>query len=313
MIRAIKSRPYEGETGFGKAITNVGRLMHADGSFNVERERIGMFDNLYFHLMTMSWGKFFVIMLVTFGALNAFFAFVYCAVGIQHLNGITPGAVTDNFLNAFFFSSQTLTTVGYGHVSPGNFAASLVASFESFMGLLAFALISGLLYGRFSRPNAKIVFSANLLASPYKEGLALMFRMANARRSELIETEVQLMLTLNQRTESGALERKYFQMPAEVSKISFFSLSWTVVHALTEKSPLYGFTPQDMLDAEAEIMVLVKAIEEANHQTVYTRHSYTAAELVWGAKFKSIIGRNNKGVPLVVTSQIGAFEILQDS
>ena len=310
MAKKINIRPYEGETGFGKTITNSGRLMHADGRFNVERERLGFFDNLYFHLMTMPWWQFFGVMLVCFSLLNALFAAIYCLIGIEHLNGVRPGHFLDNFLNAFFFSSQTLTTVGYGHVSPGNLPTSLVASLESFAGLLAFALVSGLLYGRFSRPKAKIVFSDNMLVAPYKDGRGLMFRMGNSRRSELIETEVQLILTLNQRTDTGTLERKYFALPLEVAKISFFSLSWTVVHALDEKSPLFGFTHQDMLEASAEVMVLVKSIEEANHQTVYARRSYSAEEVVWNAKFKSIIGRNAKGVPFVVTSRIGAYEAL---
>jgi inward rectifier potassium channel len=310
MAKKIYSRPYEGETGFGKAVTNTNRLMHPDGRFNVERERLGIFDNLYFHLMTMPWWQFFGVMLLCFSLLNAVFASIYCLVGIEHLNGVKPGYFIDNFLNAFFFSSQTLTTVGYGHVSPGNLPASLVASIESFAGLLAFALVSGLLYGRFSRPRAKIVFSDNMLVAPYKEGRGLMFRMGNSRRSELIETEVQLILTLNQRNDAGLLERKYFALPVEVSKISFFSLSWTVVHALDEKSPLYGFTDKDLTDAYAEIMVLVKSIEEANHQTVYARHSYAAEEIVWNAKFKSVISQNAKGVPYVMTSQIGVYELL---
>lgn len=308
MARRILTRPYEGETGFGRTITTTDRLMHPDGSFNVEREPLKPLDNLYFHLMTIPWWQFFVAMLAAFGFLNSLFAGIYCLIGVQYLNGIQPGSPMHNFMNAFFFSSQTLTTVGYGHVSPGNLATSLAASAESFAGLLAFALISGLMYGRFSRPSAKIVFSENMLVAPYKGSQGLMFRMVNSRRSELIETEVQMILTLNQRTEDGTLERRYFALPAEVAKISFFSLSWTVVHAIDEKSPIWGFSEQELVDAMAEVLVLVKGIEEANHQMVFTRRSYVATEIVWNARFKPAIGRNAKGIPYVISSHIGEYE-----
>ena len=308
MIRRITTRQYEGETGFGKNITSTGRLMHANGRFNVEREYVRIWDNTYFHLMTMSWGQFLATVFFAFMVMNVLFALVYCALGVEQLNGIRPGTWIENFSSAFFFSSQTLTTVGYGHVSPATVTASLVASLESFAGLLTFALISGLLYGRFSRPSAKVVFSDQMVIAPYRDGRGLMFRMINSRRSELIETEAQLIATLNERNEAGVLERKYFALPLEVSKISFFSLSWTVVHALDDKSPLVGFSYQDMLDSSLEVMVLVKGIEEANHQMVFARRSYVAEEIVWGAKFKPIIGRSRRGVPHVFTRSIGDYE-----
>ncbi len=152
----------------------------------------------------------------------------------------------------------------------------MIASFQSFLGLLTFALISGLLYGRFSRPQARVVFSEKMIVAPYQGTRGLMFRMGNARRSELIETEVQVLMAFNQRNEDGSLERKFYPLELEISKISFFSLSWTLVHPLNDKSPIFNFSPQELLDSNTEIMVLVKGTDETNQQQVHARHSYTA-------------------------------------
>jgi inward rectifier potassium channel len=306
--RRISTNPLDRELGFGKALAPTSRLMNSNGSFNVRREAISFWDNTYHFLVTMSWSAFFLLALTFFVLLNMFFAMVYVAIGVEHLNGMTPGDFIHNFVQAFFFSSQTLTTVGYGHMSPNGLAISIMASFESFLGLLTFALISGLLYGRFSRPSAQIVFSKNLLVSPYKEGQGIMFRMVNARRSELIETEVQVLMAFNQRDEAGNTARKFYPLALEVAKISFFSLSWTVVHPLNENSPVKDFTLQDFIDANAEFMVLVKGTDETSQQIVHARHSYAADEIVWNAKFVPILAYDGGDVPKVMTSQIGRYE-----
>jgi inward rectifier potassium channel len=188
----------------------------------------------------------------------------------------------------------------------------MVAAFESFAGWLAFALISGLLYGRFSRPSAKIVFSPNLLVAPYKDSQGLMLRMGNARKSELIETEVRIILAMNQPDNEGSVIRRFFPLSLEIDKISFFSLSWTVVHQLTENSPLQGFSPQELIDANAEFLIFVKGIDEVNQQTVHTRRSYIADEVVWNARFQPVISRNSRGLPHVLNRQIGAYESLPE-
>jgi inward rectifier potassium channel len=312
LLRKVKSKPLERELGFGRNVATEGRLMNPDGSFNVVRQHLNPWDNIYYYLITMPWSAFFLLTLGFFVLLNALFASVYYAIGVEYFNGITPGDGWHHFMQAFFFSSQTLTTVGYGHISPVGLTTSLLASFESFLGLLTFALVSGLLYGRFSRPRAHVIFSEKMLVAPYREGQGLMFRMGNARRSELIETEVQMLAAMNQRNDDGTVGRNFYPLELEISKVNFFSLSWTLVHALNEKSPLTQFSAQDLLDANTEIMVLVKGTDETNQQSVHTRHSYTADEIVWNARFRPVIARNKKGQPHMMTPQIGDYEVLED-
>ena len=308
--RTIFKRPLEQELGFGKNMTNVRRMMNSDGSFNVERQHLSLWDNTYFHLVTMPWWRFFLLVFLCYVLLNLIFSALYLLVGVGQLQGIQPGSFWQNFTTVYFFSTQTLTTVGYGHISPVGLGANILSALESFTGLLAFALISGLLYGRFSRPKAKIVFSENMLIAPYRSGRGLMFRMANARKSELIETEVTIILAMNQAGDDGNLDRRFYGLKLEISRVSFFSLSWTVVHDLNEDSPLWGFSEQDLLDANAEVMVLVKGTEDVNQQIVHARRSYVAEDIVWNARFQPVIGRNRNGIPQVLSRVIGAHEVL---
>jgi inward rectifier potassium channel len=310
MPRKISSRPLDQELGFGKNVTTAGRMMNPDGRFNVERQYLSWWDNTYFYLVTMPWRYFFLLVFFCFLIINLLFAAIYISIGIDQLSGIPSGTLWEQYAATFFFSTQTLTTVGYGQISPEGFAANMVASLESFSGLLAFALISGLLYGRFSRPSAKVVFSDHILVAPYRNSRGLMFRMGNARKSELIETEVQVILALNQTDEEGEVVRKFYNLDLEFAKVSFFALSWTVVHDLTEKSPLWGFSGEELQEANAEFMVLLKGTDEANQQLVHARHSYVAGDMVWNARFRPVITRNARGLPHVLVRYIDLHEVL---
>jgi len=308
IFRYVSNRSKDLELGFGKNITTEGRMMNTDGSFNSRRQSIQLGDNIYYHLIRMSWWRFFMLVFAIYLLLNAVFALLYCMSGIEHLQGIVGGTFAHDFTEAYFFSTQTLTTVGYGRMNPVGLPANVLAALESFIGLLAFSLISGVLYGRFSRPLAKIVFSENLLVSPYRAGQALMLRLANARKSELLETEAQMVIALNQPDDNGHLVRRFFPLELEIAKISFFPLSWTIVHPLNDKSPMYGFTDKDLLECKAEIMILVKGTDETNQQVLHARCSYTADQVIWNARFRPVIGHNSSTLPLLMIRQIGEFE-----
>lgn len=279
--------------------------MNPDGSFNIRRKSMNPFDDVHFELIKMSWPEFFMWIGGSYIFLNMVFAALYCLVGIQHLAGIEPGGLGHNFSEAFFFSTQTLTTVGYGRISPQGIPANCIASAESLAGLLSFALISGLLYGRFSRPIAKIIFSETMVIAPYKEGQAVMFRIVNSRKSELLEVEVQLMLAINEVRENGAITRRFIELPLEIAKITFFNLTWTLVHALREESPLFGLTKQDYTDLNAEFFVSIKGVDESVEQLVHARRSYTGSEVNWNEKFASIVETLPNGIMEVDTQLVG--------
>ncbi len=311
MLKSIFSRSTERELGFGTTATIGGRLMEPGGTFRVRRTGAKPGTNFFHVLITMSWGRFYLLVFGFFFALNTLFSLAYLAAGIENLLGAERGGLRQNFLEAFFFSTQTLTTVGYGHVAPIGFWANSLASLESLLGLLSFAMISGLLYGRFSRPTAHIHFSPKMMVAPFEEGRALMFRMANARRSELIEVEVTCILAINQTDAEGRTVRRFHNLELQIPKVTFFSLNWTIVHPLNDRSPIAGFSKEELESARAEILVLVKGTDETYAQSVHVRTSYTGEDMVWDARFRPIVGHDRAGRPEILLKKIGDFELIE--
>jgi inward rectifier potassium channel len=306
---SIKNNAPTKELGFGKYIATEGRLMRANGTFNIERKGTSVTKNLYFDLIVMSPWRFFLTIFVTYLAINIFFATIYTLVGAQ-LSSVEGQQVMGIWIESFFFSTQTLTTVGYGRVAPVGILTNSIASFESFIGLLGFALVSGLLYGRFSRPRATVNFSENLLVSPFQNGKALMFRIVNTSKSELINPEVQVMFAFNDIDDTGAIVRAFRSLPLQLSQVMFFVYSWTIVHPLDENSPLQDWSEKDMEERKPEFMVLVRATEEANQQIVYARCSYAHEDIVFNARFKPNIGKNEDGIPVVQVDLLNEYELL---
>ena len=261
------------------------RTINDDGSFNVSRRGVGLRDKgFYLHLMSSNWPFFLAQVGLAYTFVNVLFAALYCWIGVESLAGATHDGPLDSFLNAFFFSVQTFTTVGYGHVAPRGIAANSVAAFEAMTGLLAFALGTGLLYGRFSRPSARIAFSRQMVIAPFNDGRALMFRVANQRPNVLMELEATvLMMTVEEG--SGGMQRRYQPLSLERDKVFFLPLSWTLVHAIAEDSPLNGLGPKELQALQAEFLILVKAFDDTFGQTVHARRSYTFDEVEWGQRF----------------------------
>ncbi len=306
---ASAGRRVPDDYGFSTQVGARGaRLIRRDGMFNVDRKGLSFLQSLsiYHALINMSWKAFYAMVLAVFLGANAGFSLIYLGLGFTHLRGAEDGAAWQRFASAFFFSTQTLTTVGYGHVYPVGFWTNAVASLESMLGLLAFAVATGLLFARFSRPHAKILFSRQALIAPYAEGRAFMFRIANAHRYPLIEPEVYVGYS-GVAGRGAAAERRFQELRLERSRITFFPLSWTVVHPIDADSPLVGISAHDLQNSDAEFFVQVKAYDDGFHQTVHARFSYKAGEIVWGGKFASIFSRGEDGATVLDLGRLSEY------
>ncbi|MET3981572.1 inward rectifier potassium channel [Mucilaginibacter sp. UYP25] len=303
----------ENDLGFGpQPVIKNQPLINKDGSVNVKRRGLSRFNTAdnYHTLIKMSWGKFWLVVLSGYLIANLIFASIYVLIGMDSLDGASGISFGSHFLDAFFFSAQTISTVGYGHISPRGVAANSVAAFESMIGLLAFALATGLLYGRFSKPSAKIVYSENLLVSPYKEnGRGLMFRLANIRKNVLIDLDVEVIFSYNEFVD-GKTIRRFFPLELERKYVSLLTLNWTVVHPLDTNSPLIDISFEDLETYQATFAVLLKAFDDTFSQTVHSRTSYTAQDMVWNAKFIPMFNRDEEGRIELDMSKVGEFEMI---
>jgi inward rectifier potassium channel len=285
-------------TGFGANSAAEGnRLTNKDGSTNMRKTGLPFLEriSIYHSLLRMSRNKFWAMILLFYTSINLVFAAIYFAIGVDQLAGGTLGDSTfQRFMKAFFFSSQTLTTVGYGHVSPDGMLANLIASTEAFMGILAFAVVTGLVYGRFTRPRAFILFSDNMVIAPYKGGRAVMFRLATYKNNHLTDAEALVNAAMHV-NEDGKMVTRFYPLKLEISKISSLALSWTIVHHITEDSPLYGYSKEDMVAARLELIVAIKAFDDHFSNTVQQRTSYNIDELIYGARFTPMFERSEEG------------------
>ena len=280
------------DLGFGSVVSREShqRLLNRDGSFNVTRSGLGFLDSFapYHLLLTTSWRGFLAAVSLSYLALNLVFALAYIACGTDALLGSGAAMMGGRFAQGFFFSIQTFATIGYGQVAPNGTAANLVVTIEALVGLMYQALATGLLFARFTRPTAVLLFSRDAVVGPYRDGQGLMFRIANRRRSEIIELQAQVLFSAVEPDGRGGTARRYVFLPLERNKVTFFPLSWTIVHPIDAASPLANRTSEDLERTEAEILVLLSGIDQALEQTVHARSSYRAHEIVWNARFRSI-------------------------
>jgi inward rectifier potassium channel len=293
------------DPGLTQQVTgNLRRAIDKDGGFNVERQG-GTWRNIhpYLHLISIGWPTFLGIVVVAYLVVNTIFALMYFALGPGHLAGGDAPTAGMRFLNAFFFSAHTLTTVGYGNVAPSSISANSIAAFEAMVGLMGFALATGVLFGRVSRPSAKIGFSDNLLVAPYQGGTSLQFRIVNLRPNVLIEMSASIMLMT---VESG--QRKYAALTLERNGIYFFPLTWTVVHPIDETSPLFGKTQAELEILQAEDLILIKGFDDTFSQTVNARYSYRYDEFVWNAKFTPSFYIDQEGRMVLELDGVGRYE-----
>jgi inward rectifier potassium channel len=290
------------ETGLGtNTALSGGRFFNNNGTANIEVTGLPLWRrlNIYHSLLTMPTWRFIAFIFLSFGLINLIFACLYLAIGINHLGGMVAGTDMEKFGEAFFFSAQTFTTVGYGRINPIGFTASLTASLEALIGLMSFALITGLLYGRFARPKAYIRYSTNALFVPFKEGTALMIRMVPYTKNYLVNVEAKITLAMRVE-EDGQLKNRFYNVPLDISKATTLISNWTLVHMINEDSPLAGFNKQDLLTVQAEFLVFVQGFDESFSSTVISRASYGYKDLVYGAKFKPMYHPNDDNTGTVL-------------
>lgn len=297
------------DPGFGyNSKKNIKGIVNKDGSSNVihVNKKFNL-DDLYTFFIELSWWRFFLLITLGYTFLNIVFGFVYMAIGIEE---ITPsrGNFIDDFLNGFFFSAQTLTTVGYGGIAPQGVTANLIAAFEAMIGLLSFSFITGLLYGRFSRAKAAIHFSENLILRDFKEYRAIMFRLMNSRKTVMIEPEITVTLSVNEKNKEGKYKREFYQLKLERDKIMYLPTVWTIVHEIDEKSPLFKYSNEEIINLEAKLYALIQYHEESFGQKVYQMTSYDFQQLKADVKYKRSFHFNEEGYTVLDHEKINEVE-----
>jgi inward rectifier potassium channel len=275
------------DLGFGSIVGGAQqrRLINRDGSFTSRRDGFPALSYLngYHALLTMTWPRFLGIISACYVAVNALFGLAFVLCGPGALAGQPEGQLGGRFLRAFFFSVDTFATIGYGNVYPVGRTANFLVTAESLIGLLFVALLTGLVFARFARPTAALMFSDVAVIAPYQGMTAFEFRIANARSNQLMELEAKVLYS-----RLDGMTRRYDQLKLERTKVVFFPLSWTIVHPIDESSPLRGITHAELVEQDAEFDILMSGIDETFSQTVHARSSYKPEEIVFGSRFSNI-------------------------
>ncbi len=301
MAHHIKINPFlktNNDTGFGSNANSYGgRFINKDGTFNLRREGSTYFNrfSVYQRMLNLPTWKFIVVILVFYFVLNILFSVSYLLIGPDQLQGMVAATPWGRFKEVFYFSTQTFTTVGYGRINPMGDGANLLSSLEALTGFLSFAIATGLIYGRFAKPKSYLAFSENALIRPYQDKTALMFRFVTYKDNHTL-TNVEIKVNIALRTEeNGAAMYNFYDLTLERYKVDNLPMNWTVVHAIDENSPLYGFTQDDIANADVELYVLITAFDEVYSSVVLQRTSYTYQEMKFNAKFVQMYRESEDG------------------
>lgn len=302
--RAVKNpREQNRDLGFGSVVAGQSRrrLLNQDGSFNVRRTGLNFLSSLntYHILISMSWKAFLGLLLLLYFLSNIIFGSFYVLLGADSLADSSGAPMENLLLRGFFFSVQTFATIGYGTIHPVGVVTNLLVTFESYYSMIMTALITGIVFARFSRPTARVFFSRTAVVAPYQDGRALMFRLVNGRSSQLIEVEAKVSFTRFVEAD-GKVTRQFDPLELERDKVDFFPLAWTVVHPINEESPLHGLTLEDLKKGNAEILILLSATDETFASVVHTRSSYKPEEIIFDYKFVSIYNETREGERLSI-------------
>jgi inward rectifier potassium channel len=291
------------DLGFGAVVARESRqrLLNRDGSFNVQRRGLSIATsvNLYHTFMTMSWSKFLGLILLLYFVSNIVFGLLYSLLGSSAVVDTSGDPTMSLFIRGFFFSVQTFATIGYGTIHPVGLLPNFLVTVESYYSLLVNALITGAVFARFARPTAKVVYSDVAVVAPYRDKTGLMFRLVNGRNNQLIEIGAKVLFA-RFIDENGRVVRRFDFLRLERDSVTFFPLTWTVVHPIDEKSPMYGLTQQDLVDNDAEVLILLTAVDETFAQTVHSRSSYKPEEIKFGYKFANVYKPAGENEPIAI-------------
>ncbi|MHA7058980.1 ion channel [Aquimarina sp. M1] len=250
------------------------RFINSDGSFNIKHiNRRTSISRSYNYLISITWAKFFGWVLLGYIVINSFFAFLYTVIGISAIAKPT-GNLFGDFLKAFFFSAQTVTTVGYGAMAPKGVVFGVISSFEALIGLLSFSFITGLLYGRFSKPKPSIKFSEAIIVKEHQGTDCIMFRLMGRSTNVMIMPKVKVTLSLSQKLKNGKYINNFYNLALERSEITYLPTTWTIVHPIDKSSPLAEFDRDQLTKLNGEVLILVSYYDESFAQEVHQIHSY---------------------------------------
>jgi inward rectifier potassium channel len=263
-----------------------------DGQFEI----IGMgawysyWRDPYHLLLTIPWAGFLLIICLSYIAINIIFALAYWLGGDCIAN-----ARTGSFLDLFFFSVQTLASIGYGAMYPKTLYSNIVVTIEAMIGLVGIAVMTGLAFARFSRPSARVIFSRVAVITPYNGLPTLMFRTANQRRNLILEAQMRVYLMRDEITTEGEFIRRFHDLKLLRNQTPSFTLSWLALHPIDETSPLYGMSAESLIQTNTNIVISVSGIDEAVAQVVHARHQYTAHDILWNNRFVDIFHHTSDG------------------
>lgn len=264
-------------------------LLHPNGMLNIKPKGISILkqSDLHNSMVTLSWPLFFLVIILLFITVNVIFTVIYNSLNPNGIAGILKQDFWGRILEIFFFSTQILTTLGYSRVTPIGVTANSVAAVESVFGVIFFAFATGLSYARFARPRPMIVYSKNMVVGPFQGVQALMVRAVNYKKNQLVDLTAEIIFTVNIRVE-GKPTRFFYTLPLEQEKLGMMMMSWVIVHKITEDSPLYDLTVENLENSDAEILVMIKGADDVLSQNVFSRTSFKASQIIWGAEFESI-------------------------
>jgi inward rectifier potassium channel len=245
----------------------------------------------YHWLLTSTWRRFFLLVLGVYLAANGTFALAYLALGDAIENAV-PGS----FADAFFFSVQTMATIGYGKMAPRTLGANVLVTVEALAGLLGLALVTGVVFAKFARPTARVLFSDVAVVTRFDGVPSLLLRMANARGSQIAEASVHVVLLRSEVTAEGDSVRRAHELHLTRSRSAFFALTWTVIHPITPDSPLHRETAESLPAADVDLIVTLTGFDNSLAQTVHAQHSYRGDEVRWNHRFVDVVTTQADGV-----------------